>query len=40
VPRAGSSDGGTDADAVCMSYADFSALTHPIVGRFTERMPM
>lgn len=30
-------NGGTHGDAVCMSYADFAALTHPIVGRFADR---
>jgi Ala-tRNA(Pro) deacylase len=29
---------GTHADAVCMRYDDFAALTWPIVGRFTERV--
>lgn len=28
---------GTHADAVCMRYDDFAAVTWPIVGRFTER---
>ena len=28
---------GTHADAVCMRYEDFAALTRPIVGRFAER---
>jgi Ala-tRNA(Pro) deacylase len=28
---------GTHRDAVSMRYADFAALTHPIVGRFTRR---
>jgi Ala-tRNA(Pro) deacylase len=28
---------GTHADAVCMRYEDFAAITRPIVGRFAER---
>jgi len=28
---------GTHADAVCMRYEDFAALTHPIVGWFARR---
>ena len=30
---------GTHADAVCMQYDDFAAITRPIVGRFAERDP-
>ncbi len=31
---------GTHADAVMMRYADFAAITQPIVGRFAERPRM
>jgi len=30
-------NGGTHVDAICMRYADFAAITRPIVGRFAER---
>jgi len=29
---------GTHADAICMPYAEFAAITRPTVGRFAERM--
>lgn len=28
---------GTHADAISMRYADFAAITHPVVGRFARR---
>jgi Ala-tRNA(Pro) deacylase len=33
-------NGGTHADAVAMAYEDFTALAHPIVGRFAMRRVM
>lgn len=30
-------NGGTHADAICMRYNDFAALTRPVVGRFSAR---
>jgi Ala-tRNA(Pro) deacylase len=32
-------DAGTHTDAVAMRYADFAALTRPVVGRFAMRLP-
>jgi Ala-tRNA(Pro) deacylase len=31
-------NGGTHRDAVCMRYADFAALTRPVIGRFAQRV--
>jgi Ala-tRNA(Pro) deacylase len=31
-------NGGTHTDAVCMRFADFFAIAHPVVGRFAERV--
>jgi Ala-tRNA(Pro) deacylase len=33
-------NGGTHADAVIMRYADFAAITQPIVGYFAKRPRM
>jgi Ala-tRNA(Pro) deacylase len=31
-------EGGTHGDAIAMRYADFAAITKPIVGRFSTRV--